>query len=230
MKTLAQLIRWDLIVQSRYQILTVLFAVMMVYLLLFWLVPGIKYDELLITIIFSDPALLGVTFIGALILFEKGEHTLDALVVTPIKDWQYIWSKTISLTISAAVAGILLAGIGHGWHYNYVLFISGILLTSILFVLIGFVMVARVSSLNEYVIRMALMMIPASLPLLNLFGVTDLWLWYLIPSQASILLFQFAFGTEWAIWEMIYAYVYLLLFIFLMYRLARNAYQKHIIR
>lgn len=229
MKTLSRLIRWDLTVQARYQILTALFAVMIVYLLLFWLVPGIRYDELLITLIFSDPALLGLTFIGALVLFEKGENTLDALVLTPIRDWQYIWSKALSLTLSATIAGVILAGVGHGWNYNYPVFITGLFLTSVFFILIGFVMVARVSSLNEYIIRLALLMIPVSLPLLNLFGLTDYLLWYLMPTQASLLLFQFSLGMEVLPWQMVYAYAYLLLAILMAYGLARRAYHRNII-
>ncbi|MCI4671392.1 MAG: ABC transporter permease [Bacteroidia bacterium] len=230
MKSLANLIRWDLTVQSRYQILTVLMGITSIYLLLFWLVPEIRYMELLILIIFSDPALLGLTFIGALVLFEKGERTLDAMVVTPIKDWQYIWSKAISLTISSTVVAILLALAGHGLDLNYLTFVSNLILTSLLYVLLGFILVSRSESLNEYVIKLAVILLPISLPLLNLFGLTDSLILYLIPSQASLLLFQGAFGEEIQIWEYFYSYGYLLISIAVMYFFARRAYHNHIVQ
>ncbi|MEL6135035.1 MAG: ABC transporter permease, partial [Bacteroidota bacterium] len=161
MRTLANTIKWDLLIQNKYQIINVLFAVTGLYLLLLWLVPALRFDELLILLVFFDPSMLGLTFIGALVLFEKGDNTLEALVVTPIKLWQYLWSKALSLTIMAVLSGILIAGMGHGWgQIDYSLFIPGVALTSILYALMGLGLVANVQTLNGYLIKVALLTIP----------------------------------------------------------------------
>ena len=231
MKTLANTIKWDLLIQNKYQIINVLFAVTGLYLLLFWLVPALRFDELLILLVFFDPSMLGLTFIGALVLFEKGDHTLDALVVTPIKLWQYLWSKAISLTIMAVISGILIAGMGHGWgSIRYEWFLPGLAMTSLLYALMGLGLVAGVQTLNGYLIKVALCTIPLALPLLNLFGVMDTYIWYFIPSQASISVFEAAFGREIPLWELLYGFAYMGIWIYGMYRWALMSFQKHVLR
>ncbi|MEO0896572.1 MAG: hypothetical protein AAFY71_09255 [Bacteroidota bacterium] len=230
MKSLSNLIKWDLILQTRYQIVPALFVITGLYLLLFWLIPAIRFEELIILVIFSDPALLGLTFIGALILFEKGDNTLDALVVTPMQDWQYLWSKAISLTLVFTLAAIVIAGFSLGWGFHYPLYISTVMLTSILFIFVGIWLVAKTNSMNDYVIKVALALLPISLPLLNLFGITDTLAWYLLPSQASISLLQASFGKILPIWELIYGYSYLLFAIGCFYALARRSYHTYIVQ
>jgi fluoroquinolone transport system permease protein len=228
MSVLLSTLRWDLLIQARYQIITVMWAVAGLYLLVFWAVPAIATDQVLAVLIFSDPALLGLTFIGALLLFEQGENTLQALVVTPIERWQYLWSKALSLALMATPPAILMAGIGHGWAFNYPLLILGTFLSSLLYTFAGIAMVARSQSLNGYIIRVALCSFPLGLPLLNLFGVTDTWLWYVIPSQATLSLLMGSFGHVPG-WELLYGFGYLILWIAAMYALAQRAFERQIV-
>lgn len=227
MKALQTLLRWDLRVMSRYQITTAAFAVGAIYVLLFSLVPVLKLDSLLIMLIFFDPAMLGMTFIGALILFEKSDNTLQAMATTPLKPWQYIGSKATALTLIMLPVAFIMAGVGHGWQFDYGLFTGGLILSSYVYAFVGIVIVAKTQAMNEYIIRLALIFIPISLPLLNLFGIVESWIWYVIPSQASLSLFQAAFGDTPA-WEMLYGFGYLIVLLPISYYLAERAYRQHL--
>jgi len=189
MSRLLSTIIWDLKLALKYQIVTVAIAISVLYILIFRIVPGINYTPVLITLIFTDPTSLGFIFIGAMILFEKAANTLQAVVVTPLKPWQYLWSKALSLTLISVVCSFAMAFAGHGSGFRYLYLLLAVLLSSVLFIFIGFIGVARVKSFNQYIIVIPLFMAPAILPLLNFYGVTHTYLLYLIPTQGSLLLF-----------------------------------------
>ncbi|HCT90783.1 MAG TPA: ABC transporter permease, partial [Lachnospiraceae bacterium] len=46
---------------------------------------------------FSDPAAMGLFFMGAVVLLEKGQHTPCAVAVSPVRAMEYIAAKVASL-------------------------------------------------------------------------------------------------------------------------------------
>src|SRR5690554_5975368 len=50
-------------------------------------------------VIFSDPSVLGLFFIGGIIMLEKMQGILSVLVVSPLRTTEYILSKVISLAL-----------------------------------------------------------------------------------------------------------------------------------
>ena len=225
MKGFLAALRWDLVRQTKYNIVGVTLAVTLLYLAVLYYVPleGRNLDLLLILLIFNDPAALSVLFVGALVLFERTDRTFFALAVSPLTPAAYLWSKSLSLGLLATLASATMAIVGHGWDLNWGWFTLGLLLSSILFCLIGFVVVAYCQSFNQYILRVALVLIPIGLPLLNLFGMTDTYWLYLLPSQATLILLEAALSTL-PLGALLYAVGYLVLWIVLAYWSALQAY------
>jgi hypothetical protein len=73
-------------------------------------------------------------------------------------------------------------------------------------------------------------MIPVFLPFLNFFGITDTWLWYIIPTQACLLLFAAAFdsGLQLTDFQIVYVSVYLPQSVFFSYLLAIKMWHKQV--
>ena len=237
MRKLLSTVWWDLTLEVKYHVVTVAALVTVIYVaLLRTLLPRLAgalgpdfADDLLVLLIFSDPVMLGFIFIGVLVLFEKGADTLRAVAVTPLEAWQYLWSKTVSLTLIAAACSFAVAVAGHGWSIRYHYLALAVLLSSALFVMVGFVGVARVSTFNQYIIVVPAFMSPMVLPFLNFFGVTDTYWLYLIPTQASLVLFRAAFGDVPPA-EIAYAVLYLPLCSWVAYAFARKAFERHVVR
>src|SRR6056297_2213819 len=101
MKTLFRLTLWDLKIQARNGILTVAVVIAAIYTGIFFLLGLRGNDKILVAIVFADPTFMGFIFTGVLVLFEKSSNTLQALVVTPVKIWQYFFAKAISLSLIA---------------------------------------------------------------------------------------------------------------------------------
>lgn len=227
LRMLLRAIGWDLRLQLRYQIVTIAVVVTKLYSVILQGVPRPYVDPALVLLIFSDPSMLGFLFVGALVLFELGANTLEAVVVTPLSSSQYLWSKAISLTVISLPCGFAMAFAGHGAGFDYLALFAAIALSSLLFVFLGLVGVARVRTVNEYLIRVPLFLIPTALPFLNFVGVTNSRVLYLIPSQASLILFQAAFERRPA-WEIAYAVGYLLVWLLAAFFWARRSFDRYI--
>lgn len=229
MRTLSKLILWDLKLQVRNNILTVAVFIAAFYMALFLLLGLRGKDKILIALIFSDPTFLGFIFTGVLILFEKSANTLQALIVTPVKIWQYLFSKAISLTIITSIICFAMVFASHGFQFNYLYFLAATFLSSVLFIFLGFIGVARVKTFNQYIIVIPLFITPLILPYLNFFGVTNTLWFYLLPTQASFILFQGAFEKV-TLPEALYSFGYLTFSIWITYRISKQLFMKYIVR
>ena len=220
-------IGWDLRVALRYNIITVTIVITILYTLIIKLIPGGEITEVLATLIFSDPTMLGFIFIGAIILFEKDANTLQALSVTPIYAWQYLWSKAIALTLIALFCSCGIAIAGHGVHVNFLWLILATTLSSFLFIFIGIIGVSRVKSFNHYIILIPLFLLPTVLPLIDFYDIYKSWIFYLIPTQGSLLLFRAAFegGTPF---DIIYSFGMLGISIYISYKLAEKHFLNYL--
>ncbi len=226
-KRLIGTVFWDLRLQVKYQILTVAAVVTILYTMIFKLLVRDEFDEILVLLIFTDPVMLGFIFIGALVLFEKGSHTLDALVVTPLRISEYLFSKVISLGLIATVCALVIAIAGHGLRFNYFLFIYGVFITSAIVTLLGFAGVSRMRNFNQYFIIIPQFLAPLALPLLNFFQLTDSWLLYILPTQATLNLLWASFHPI-STSDMVYSLIYLPVWLLLSYNYAAYSFRRHI--
>ena len=229
MKTLFRLVYWDLKLQVRNGILTVAIFIAVFYTAFFLLLGLRGNDDILVALIFSDPTFMGFIFTGVLVLFEKNANTLQALVVTPVKLWQYLFSKAISLTLITSIICFAMVFTSHGFHFNYFWFSIAALLSSILFIFLGFIGVAKVKTFNQYIIVIPLFIAPLSLPYLHFFGVSNSWLFYVLPSQGALILFRGAF-EKIAFGDSIYAMGYLISTIWVTYRISKHLFLEHIVK
>lgn len=229
MKKLVSTIAWDLKLQTKYNILTVAVIITILYSAIFKFLHLDNFDNILITLVFSDPTMLGFIFIGAMVLFEKNSNTLEAISVTPLKINQYLISKAISLSLIALPCSIAMSIVGHGFDINFAILFLVVFLSSMIFVFLGFVGVSRVKTYNQYILVIPIFFLPICLPFLNFFNLTDCYLFYIIPTQASLLLFEAAFGKILNFWEYFYSVTYLLICLFVSFKLSIKSYKKNIL-
>ncbi|MBN1280037.1 MAG: ABC transporter permease [Candidatus Thermoplasmatota archaeon] len=229
MSQLKTLLKWDVILQARYKIIHLSLISVIVYWLAVVAIESMNTTQYKTMFLFFDSTLIGIMFVGALVLFEKTENTLQALTVTPMQTRTYFLSKIISLTVLSVLSAHLFILLVHGIDFQYFYLIIGIVLTSILLILIGFILVARCNSLNEYLLLMMLAFVLLFLPpLLDISGIYTNVLFYLWPSEASFLLFQGIFDSL-SLTDTLYAIVYLSAWIVACYYLAKKAFYKHIV-
>ncbi len=132
-------------------------------------------------------------FIGGLVLLEKGEGTLESQVITPLRPFEYLISKAITLGILSVIEAIVIILFTIGISLNWFFMITGCMFLVVIFSLYGFVVVVRYDSINEFLLPSILWTIAYLLPLLFYFDFFQSRLFYLHPLLAPLILMQTAF-------------------------------------
>ena len=229
MKRLGSMMVWDVRLQIRYGFYTVYAVLTAAFVVGLQLLGTGLRTEAAVLLIVTDPTVLGFYFIAAMVLFEKEEGVLDALVTSPIGDRGYLLSKVVTLSLLAVLASALVALLGHGSVSGLALLVTGVALSASLFVLIGFTAVARYNSVNEYFISAVGWGAILFLPLFGYVGLVETPLFYLLPAQPVLLLVEGGFRSL-GLWEVVYGVGYLLVANAVAYVGARRSFRRHIIR
>lgn len=179
-------------------------------------------------VVFSDPSVLGLFFIGGIIMLEKMQGILSVLVVSPLRTIEYILSKIISLAFVSVLAAFAITGFSHYGSVNWLLVFLSTVLTSGIFTLCGIMITAGCSTVNQYMIKTVPYMLVFVLPCFSLIGFPYSDLFTIIPSVAALRLMLGAY-TGIPIYEAVGLIIYLVGMSYLFLRWAIRVFENKII-
>lgn len=122
----------------------------LLYLLLLAAVPAGVRETAGTLLIFSDPAVMGLFFMGALLLLERSQRVLPAMAVSPAAPWEYALSKALSLALVGTAVGGVLAFFSGGGHLLHTL--CAVALGALFFSFVGLIAAFYSGSLNQFLL------------------------------------------------------------------------------
>lgn len=152
-KNTAQLLKlahFDVLFQYKQGFYLVYAILTAVYLLLLFYLPETVRPEVAAYLILSDTSVLGMVFVGALVLLEKQQNVLQSLFITPMKLSTYIFSKAISLTLIATLVSSAIGFIPGAMLDRCLSMLASVILCSLFFTFLGLGVSSRANTLNEY--------------------------------------------------------------------------------
>ncbi|HBH1697345.1 TPA: ABC transporter permease, partial [Clostridioides difficile] len=112
--------------------------------------PTFMREKIAIIMIYSDPAAMGLFFMGAIVLLEKSQRVLNSLAVSPVKVSEYILSKVISLGVISSIVAMFIAITLN--LDSIIISTIGTFFSSIIFSLLGLILASKASSLNQFIV------------------------------------------------------------------------------
>jgi fluoroquinolone transport system permease protein len=203
MKRFLSILKWEVIRQFKNGIYYASIFMLVLWILLFSFIKSVPLNSLLPMIILSNLTMTTYFFMAGIMLFEKGEGSLTAQVTTPIKEWEYVAAKAISLSALATLENLIITIALAGWQFNYISVIAGTFIAGIIFCLVGFITVIRYDSINEFLIPSIGYMFLVTLPILSVFFLNQSWIWYLHPVFGTYKLIENGF-TNIGPWNVAY--------------------------
>ena len=184
----------DIRYQFKYGFYFIYAIMVLFYTILIGFVPESWRHVATAVILFIDPAALGFFFIGGILLLEKNERILDVLFVTPLRLWEYILSKAVSLSLVSVLSGMFIGLLGPGINANIPVLTSSLMISSVFYTLVGIASGIKAKTVNQYMI----ITIPAEIllsapPVLLLFGIKSAFL-EIMPGSLVLRLFQWCTG------------------------------------
>lgn len=172
---ICNLVWWDIKFQIKYGFYFLYTVLTILYLAVLSALPEAWRQTVATVLIYSDPAAMGLFFMGAIVLLEKSQRIPCALAVSPVKPAEYIASKLISLSaISLLVAAVLAGATGTGHRLTVLL---GTFFSGAIFTLLGVIIATKIESLNQFILWTVPIEILGFAPaILHLAGVLPSWL------------------------------------------------------
>jgi fluoroquinolone transport system permease protein len=222
-------LRWEMTLQFRYGFYYVGAFIVVLWVLLLNQLTLPRLDLLVPAFVVSGMLITTYYFIGALVLLEKAEGVLQGLVVSPLRDTEYLAAKVGSLVLLAVVESLIVVVLGYGARFSIVPLVAGMVFTATIFTLLGFVAIARYDSINEYLMPSVLFLIILTAPLIDHLGIWRSWLFYLHPFQPPLLLMRSAF-VPLAWWQVVYGLAGSLLWVVVSFAWARRLFHQFVVR
>lgn len=228
MTRLMSTINWDVRLQWRNGFYYAAIFIVVLFLFVFSQISVTNMDWVLPFMLINNMVVSTFYFIGALILLEKDEGSLEARVITPLRPAEYLGAKVVTLSGLTLVESALIVMITMGFAVNWLPLLAGITGTAVYLCLIGFLVVMRYDSVNEYLLPSIPYVMLAALPLVAYVAGWDHWILYLHPMQATLTLIEAGWQTlPW--WLTIYCLSYSLLWIAYLSRLSLRAFHRFVI-
>jgi fluoroquinolone transport system permease protein len=198
------------------------------YLLILSFLPKEALSIALPLVVFSDPSILGLFFIGGIIMLEKAQGVLMIIVVSPLRTMEYILAKVLSLAFISVLAAFVITGFSNYESVNWLLLLISTILTSSIFTMIGIMINAACQTVNQYMLKTIPYMLLFVLPCFSLIEFPYSYLFTIVPSVAALRLMLGAYlGIEWI--EAIGLSVYLILLNYFALRMTIRVFENKII-
>jgi len=223
-----ELVKKDILLQWRQGFWLVYFVISIIYIIILFNIPRENRMMVSLIMILSDTTMLGVIFIGALILLEKQQLVTHSLFVTPLDPSQYIWAKTFSLSLIAITMSILVyLPVLNFSAYTLLLFFTTAF-TAALFVMFGLGIASQVESINQYFGRLMMVSMAILLPVIPYLLLDQHPAFILLPYIASLDIMLGAIQPLPA-WRMIADVFLLFAWGYLAYRFSINQVNKRLV-
>lgn len=147
---LKKLLFSDMKFQYKYGFYMVYAILSILYLCVLETLPKAFREDAVILMILTDPAAMGLFFMGAIVLLEKSQRVLNSIAVSPVKAMEYVLAKAISISIISCLVAIILSLRVDGINMGNV--IISTFFGAIFFSLLGMLVAIKVTSLNQFLI------------------------------------------------------------------------------
>ena len=134
-----------------------------------------------------------VFLVGVLLMLERGEGTLDVVLVSPLRPAEYLASKLITLTGLALVESAIIVGVGYGADFASGWLLLAVFMRAGLGVALGVIVGVRYRSFTRFLIPAIATSMVLDLPIVSYLELWPSPLFYLWPAMPSLLLAKAAF-------------------------------------
>lgn len=223
----------DLRLIARYNIVFAAAFITVFWLIVLQLIPPRFYPRGVPLLIFIDLASFGFFFMAGLILFEQNERVLRALIVSPLRFYEYLTAKLLALILVSLAVSLAIALGARGLRFNPWLLLGGAALAAAMTLTLAVVAVAPFRSVSAFLFPSIPYMLLSAVPLIQLaerVGPSWLaWVWRLWPTGGALV---WLMGSTTAVppWEITTGGLAQLAWLLIAARWARRRFERHVLR
>lgn len=237
MSNLPVLVRGEFTRLSKYNLFTANFVVLLFWVLLTYFLEGDVLLRFIPLILFMDSVMMTILLVGATLFYEKKEHTINSIMVSPVTEDEYLISKIVVNVVNSLITVVFVSVAVYaikGVTFNYFLVVPAVVMVTALHTVIGirlsYTAKDFTSLIINYMVYVFVFVMPPLFAMVDLIDESIARFFILLPPEASNLLISSAF-VEVDPWRVMIAYAYLfVLTAVLYYRVVKPGFNAYLIK
>jgi fluoroquinolone transport system permease protein len=158
-------------------------------------------------------------------MFDRSQHTLQAVSILPVNRRYYLLSKILILSLLAVFVSLVMAMATMGLDFNIFHLFFSVFFSSFIFSAAGFTLAALSRGFNEFLLYTIPFFWITAIPLLYMFGVGDILIYIPFPTTGCIEVLRASFIPMNA-WYLLMMYCQMIIWVVIAWRMAIKVTQK----
>ncbi|MGI5853742.1 MAG: hypothetical protein ACOX8I_05410 [Bacillota bacterium] len=224
MDRLMPLIKGDFNRLNKYNLFAANFVVMLIWTALVWFINIGQLEQFVPVILLADSTMMTILLVGATLFYEKQEHTMNSIMVSPVTEDEYLLAKIIVNVLNSLITVIFISAVLYFFKdvtYNYLLIALAAIIVTTVHTLIGIFLSYHAKNFTSVLINLMVYSIVCLFPtIFASFGLIKAEVakfLIVLPPEAAGILFSAGF-RETELWKQIFGYAYLIVLAFVLYR------------
>lgn len=209
----------------KYNLFTASFVVALIWVVVGYFLDKDEFFEFLPFVFLMEASAMTALLIGAEMFFEKKEHTISSMLISPMKESEYIFAKILANVLNLFVMFGIIAGSVYflkdllfGFHWLAI----GILLVTAYYVFIG-ILLSYISKdftalLLNYMLMMIVLVFPTMMVQVGLLDASWADYLYWTPTDVTMRLMTASIADSVNLVDYLIDCVYVIALSFVMYR------------
>ncbi|MBR9999638.1 MAG: hypothetical protein KFF73_11740 [Cyclobacteriaceae bacterium] len=219
-------LKWDTVLLYRNRLFHIALLIALIYTGIFFLLKPLgSLTRILVVLIFNDPVVTGYIFGGVIWMFDKNQHTLQAVSVLPANRRHYLLSKILILSLLAVMVSLVMAIATRGLDFNVFHLVISVFFSSFLFSAVGFAVAALSRGFNEFLLYSVPFFIISAIPMLYMFGIGEIMYFIPLPTTGCIEILRASF-TSLNSWYLLIMYCQMFIWAVISWRVVVRVTQK----
>ncbi|MCR3921968.1 MAG: ABC transporter permease [Firmicutes bacterium] len=226
MSRLSVLVKGDFDRLNKYNLFTAHFVTLLLWVLLAWFLEGAELRQFMPLIFLMDSVMMTILLVGATLFYEKKEHTINSIMISPVTENEYLLSKVIVNAINSLITVLFISAAVYFMKdvtYNYFLLIPAVILVTMVHTLLGIRLAYSAkdftSLLVNFIVYALLFLMPSIFASIGVISQKIAQYFILLPPETSSILISTGF-EDVELWKILVSYGYLLVLSFLLFRFA----------
>ena len=224
MNRLQVLIKGEFDRLNKYNLFTAHFVTLLLWVGMAWFLEGEMLLFFLPVVFLMDSVMMTVLLVGATLFYEKKEHTINSIMISPVTENEYLLTKVVVNVINSLITVIFVSAAVNfikDVTYNYFLLLPAVVIVTVVHTLIGirFSYSAKdfTSLLVNFMVYAFVFLFPSLFAAFGLIEENLANYLILMPPEASSILISTGF-QDVTLWKIVFGYGYLGILAVILYR------------
>ena len=224
MDRLITLVKGDFDRLNKYNLFTANFVVLLFWVGISWFFEGAELKMFVPIVFLVDSTMMTMLLVGATLFYEKQEHTINSIMVSPVTENEYLLSKIIVSVLNSLITIIFISAALYfikGVTYNYLLVVPAVIIVTVVHAIIGIRLSYYAKNFSSMLVNLFIynfiFLFPTVFVTLGIIGENvGRYLILLPPEAANILISTVVHDVD--PWRLAFGYVYLSILSLVLYR------------